>query len=120
MRSRKHKNNINDIQFFPVTADRWKDLLALFGERGACAGCWCMWWRLPRAEWESGRGNSNKNKLKKLAASGRDPGLLAYVNGHPAGWCSVAPRDQFPRLDSSRTLKRVDDQPVWSIVCFFV
>jgi GNAT superfamily N-acetyltransferase len=120
MQSRKHKNNFSDIQFFPVTADRWNDLLSLFGERGACAGCWCMWWRLRHAEWEKGRGSGNKNKLRKLAISGQEPGLLAYVNGQPAGWCSVAPRDEFPRLDSSRTLKRVDDEPVWSVVCFFV
>lgn len=36
------------------------------------------------------------------------------------GWCSVAPREAFPALERSRVLKRVDDQPVWSVVCFFI
>jgi GNAT superfamily N-acetyltransferase len=45
---------------------------------------------------------------------------LAYLDERPIGWCSVAPREEFQVLDRSPTLKRVDDEPVWSIVCFFV
>lgn len=45
---------------------------------------------------------------------------MAYAEGKPIGWCSVAPREVFPRLERSRTLKRLDDQPVWSVVCFFI
>jgi GNAT superfamily N-acetyltransferase len=52
--------------------------------------------------------------------SGTVPGILAYLQERPIGWCSVAPREQFPVLDRSRLLKRVDNRPVWSIVCFFV
>ncbi len=47
-------------------------------------------------------------------------GLLAYDGDEPVGWCAVAPRDEFSSLNRSRVLKRVDDQPVWSVVCFFV
>jgi len=36
------------------------------------------------------------------------------------GWCSVAPREEFSSLERSPVLKRLDDQPVWSIVCFYV
>jgi len=108
------------LEFHPVTPDRWKDLEALFGKRGACGGCWCMWWRMKRSEFEKKKGEGNKRALKKIIDSGEIPSLLAYANGRPIGWCSIAPRETYPVLERSRTLKRVDDQPVWSVVCFFV
>ena len=30
------------------------------------------------------------------------------------------PTQQYAALERSPTLKRIDDQPVWAIVCFFV
>jgi GNAT superfamily N-acetyltransferase len=109
-----------DLEFRPVTPDRWRDLEKLFGERGACGGCWCMWWRMSRSEFEQKKGGGTKRALKRLVAKGQVPGLLAYAGGEPVGWCSVAPRQDFPALERSRILKRVDDKPVWSVVCFFV
>lgn len=109
-----------DLDFHPVTPERWHDLETLFGPRGACAGCWCMWWRLSRSQFDKQKGQENKQALKTIVNSGDVPGLLAYANGQPVGWCSVAPREEFSALERSRILKRVDDQPVWSIVCFFV
>ncbi|GIV97039.1 MAG: N-acetyltransferase [Herpetosiphonaceae bacterium] len=94
--------------------------MRLFGERGAYAGCWCMWWRLTGNEFSANRGAGNKQMLRQLVDSGRVPGLLAYVGDQPAGWCSVAPRREFVRFERSRYWKPVDDQPVWSIVCFYV
>ena len=79
-----------------------------------------MWWRLKRFEFAKRTGRKNKIAMKRIVESGEVPGLLAYADGNPVGWCSVAPRERFPVLDRSRTLKRVDDQPVWSVVCFFV
>ncbi len=108
------------LKFHPVTPDRWNDLEALFGERGACGGCWCMWWRVKRSEFEKKKGKGNKRALKKMVDSGNVPGLLAHADGQPIGWCSVAPRETYPVLERSRILKRVDDQPAWSVVCFFV
>jgi GNAT superfamily N-acetyltransferase len=93
---------------------------ALFGEHGAYGGCWCMWWRLKRSEFSRQGGQGNKEAMRKIVASGQVPGLLGYLGGKPVAWCSVAPREDFPALERSRTLKRVDDRPVWSIVCFFV
>ncbi len=104
----------------PATAERWKDIESLFGPRGACAGCWCMWWRLPTAEFRASVGEKNKAGMRKLVKSGGIPGVLAYVAGHPIGWCAIAPRNEYPRLAKSRILKPVDDRPVWSITCFFV
>ena len=108
------------IEVRPATPDRWEDLERLFGERGACAGCWCMWWRLPRKEWEAGKGEPNRRALRALVRGGRVPGLLAYADGEPVGWCAVEPRERYPVLVRSRTLKPVDDRPVWSVTCFFV
>ena len=108
------------LDFYPLTPERWDDLVALFGPRGACGGCWCMWWRLKHSQFEKQKGEENKRALKRIVDSGEVPGLLAFADGQPIGWCSVAPREAFPRLGRSRILKRVDDQPVWSAVCFFV
>ncbi len=108
------------VAVHPVGPDRWADLETLFGPKGAFGGCWCMWWRQTRREFEANKGERNRRALRRIVETGQAPGLIAYVDGHPVGWCSVQPRDAFPRLDRSRTLKRVDDRPVWSIVCFFV
>ena len=79
-----------------------------------------MWWRLSRSEWNRGKGEGNRKAFRKLVSSGAKPGVLAYADGEPVGWCAIAPREQYPRLNSSRILKPIDDQPVWSVTCFFV
>jgi GNAT superfamily N-acetyltransferase len=104
----------------PATPSRWADVEALFGERGACAGCWCMFWRRPRSEWNAGRGAGNRRAFKSLISSGANPGLIAYSGGEPVGWCAVAPRADYPALSRSRVLKPVDEKPVWSVSCLFV
>jgi GNAT superfamily N-acetyltransferase len=108
------------LKFQPLTPDRWGDLERLFGERGACGGCWCMWWRLTRAEFQQRKGRRNKAAFQRIVASAQIPGVLAYAGGQPVGWCAVAPREVYPLLERSRTLARVDDQPVWSVTCLFV
>jgi GNAT superfamily N-acetyltransferase len=108
------------VEYHPATPERWPDLERLFGPRGACGGCWCMWWRLPRAAFEQGKGEQHRDAFRALVESGEVPGLLAYERGAPIGWCALAPRADYPRLDSSRLLKPIDDLPVWSVVCFFV
>jgi GNAT superfamily N-acetyltransferase len=79
-----------------------------------------MWWRLKRSEFERQKGEGNRKAMKTTVDSGEVPGLLAYAGDVPVGWCSVAPRDSFPVLNRSRILKKIDDMPVWSIVCFFI
>ena len=108
------------LEFHPLTPERWNDLEALFGERGACGGCWCMWWRLKRSQFEKQKGQENKKTFKKIVNSGEIPGLLAFANGQPIAWCSIAPRETYSVLERSRVLKRIDDKTVWSVVCFFV
>jgi GNAT superfamily N-acetyltransferase len=79
-----------------------------------------MWWRLTAREFDAGKGEGNRRAMKAIVESGRIPGILAYRRGEVVGWCSVAPREEFPRLARSRILRPVDDKPVWSVVCFFV
>lgn len=104
----------------PATRSRWRDVERLFGPRGACAGCWCMWPRLTGPEFRRGRGTGHKRSLRRLVEGGAAPGMIAYRGGEPVGWCGIAPREQYLRLERSRVMARVDDQPVWSVVCFFV
>ncbi|MDX1660441.1 MAG: GNAT family N-acetyltransferase [Gemmatimonadota bacterium] len=112
---------MSSIEIHPATPDRWPDLVELFGPRGACGGCWCMEYRRPRAEFDANKGEGNRRALKRRVSSGPSPpGLLAYDEGEPVGWCAVAPREEFRRLETSRILAPVDERPVWSIVCFFV
>lgn len=108
------------LDVHPLTPDRWADFEALFGPKGACAGCWCMWWRLPRAQFVAGRGTQNKEAMRAIVESGEVPGLIAYAQGRPVGWIALAPRERYVRLAKARTLKPLDDQPVWSVTCFFV
>jgi GNAT superfamily N-acetyltransferase len=104
----------------PVTPERWGDFETLFGPRGACGGCWCMWWRRKRSEFDAQKGAGNKRAMKRIINSGTPPGLIAYSGDDPIGWCAIAPREDTPGLDRSRILARVDDQPVWSITCLFI
>ena len=108
------------LDFLPLTTRNWADLEKLFGPHGAYSGCWCMWWRLSRAEFGRQTAEERKAGLKALVDAGRVPGILAHLDAEPVAWVSVAPRETYPSLERSRTLKRVDDQPVWSIVCFYV
>lgn len=110
----------DQLRIEPATPERWDDLVQLFGTRGACGGCWCMTPRLSSAEYERSKGAGNKRKLKARVARGQVPGVLAYRGSEPVGWCSIEQREAFPRLERSRVCKRVDDEPVWSIVCLFV
>ncbi len=108
------------LQFVPVTKKRWADFETLFGERGACGGCWCMLWRLTRKEFENQKGAGNRKAMKAIIEAGHIPGILAFSQNEPVAWCSVAPRGHFPALGRSRILKPFDALPVWSISCLFV
>ena len=118
MKTRQLKNLM--LEFHPVTKERWSDVETLFGEKGACGGCWCMLWRIRRKEFEQQKGAANRQAMQAIVESGKIPGLLAYSEKHPVAWCSVAPREEFPALGRSRVLRKIDDEPVWSISCFFI
>jgi len=108
------------LKFLPLDESTWKDFESLMGPRGGCGGCWCMTWRLQPKEFRVKKGEGNKKAMRKLVKSDKPLGIIAYHNDQPIGWCAVAPREEFIRLENSRVLQRVDDKPVWSITCFFI
>jgi GNAT superfamily N-acetyltransferase len=108
------------LDIYPLDMERWGDFESLFGEHGACGGCWCMFWRMKQSEYKRGKGIGNKLSMKTLVEQDNNTGLLAYINSQPAGWCALAPRTNYPRLENSRVWKRIDEEPVWAIPCFFI
>lgn len=108
------------LQIQPLTPDRWNDFVELFGANGACGGCWCMWFRQTSDEFRRRSGASNRRAMKAIVDQARVPGLLGYRDGRVVGWVSLAPREEFGRIERSRVLRRVDESPVWSVVCFYV
>jgi GNAT superfamily N-acetyltransferase len=110
----------NGFKFKPVTIEIWRDVETLFGKKGACGGCWCMFWREPKKEFEVKKGEGNKIAFKRLVKGNSQTGIIAYDNKTPVGWIAFAPREHYTKLETSRILKPVDDKPVWSVVCFFI
>ncbi len=114
------EHSVPELRFHPVSTERWGDLQRLFGDRGASRGCWCMRWRLPRAQFEAQRGESNRNALRSGIRCGRVCGIMGYLHEQPVAWCSVGPREHLCGLSVSDLLARVDEKPVWSVACLFV
>ncbi len=103
----------------PLTPDLWPALEDLFGTKGACNGCWCMYWRIGAAYRRRPR-HENKAEFREIVKRGPPPGLLAFDGDVAVGWCQLTPRDELPWLDRTWRLRRVDQTPVWSISCFYV
>ncbi len=76
----------------PVTSAEWNDLKCLFGGRGACGGCWCMWWRLRHRDYEERKGETNRAAFKALVEEGPPPGVLAYSEGRAPSAGAPSPR----------------------------
>jgi GNAT superfamily N-acetyltransferase len=107
------------LKILPLTPELWPALEDLFGEKGACNGCWCMYWRIGAAYRKRPR-ESNKAAFRRVVNNGPPPGLLAFDGDVAVGWCQLTPRSALPRLDREWRLRRVDDVPVWAISCFYV
>jgi GNAT superfamily N-acetyltransferase len=108
-----------EITILPLTPNLWPALEDLFGEKGACSRCWCMYWRLG-ASYRNRPPEHNKSDFREIVMKGPPPGLLAFKGDQAVGWCQLTPRDALPWLDRAWRLKRVDDVPVWSISCFYI
>lgn len=106
--------------FHALTPSLWADFERLFGPSGACAGCWCTFWKLRGKAYEENRGEPARQMQKSVVESGTVPGLLAFFGDEPVGWIAVEPRAAYPKLAHSRILKPVDEADVWSVTCFFV
>lgn len=115
-------NAMNAIHTRPLGCDDWSIVETLFGSRGACGGCWCMWWRVPMGGriWEAAKGEPNREAFRKLVKAGAASGVLAFVEGEAAGWCAIGPRAEFPRVDRSKSLVREWSGGTWSLNCLYV
>ena len=102
----------------PLTPARWPDLEDLFGPKGACNGCWCMYWRIGAA-YRRRPSSANKRSFREVVKRGPPPGLLAYDGDLAVGWCQLTPRAALEWLDRPGRLAAVDDAPVWAISCFY-
>jgi GNAT superfamily N-acetyltransferase len=110
-----------ELEIHPLTPDRWDDLVTVFDRPGDPKGCWCMFYRVRSRDFERLWGQGARAAFREVVADGPPPGLLAYRDGTPVGWCAVAPRDAYPRVLSSRVLRPVDDASAcWAVVCFYV
>lgn len=108
------------LEFHPVTAERQCDLERFSQRHGKFRYCSCMRWRMTGTEFKESTKESRIAELSAHTVKETPVGVLAYLDGEPVGWCSVAPRETYRALERYRALQRIDDEPVWSVVCFFV
>ena len=118
-------NNDNDpairITLEPLSLNNWNKFVKLFGEKGACGSCWCMYYRLSASDFREGKyDDGNKQKMKDIVSKGIPTGVIGMIDGEPVAWCAFAPREDFVKLERSRVHKRIDNLSVWSIPCFFI
>jgi GNAT superfamily N-acetyltransferase len=118
---KRRQSAMRELRIADLTPEAWPAFEELFGMRGACGGCWCMFWRQPRKLHDAERATgTTKRRMKNLVTDGRPTGVLAFDGPRAVGWCAIAPRADYPTLARSRILRPVDDAPVWSVVCFYI
>ena len=121
IKSTHDRDFLSQITFEPLSKANWFSFVQLFGEKGACGNCWCMYYRLKKADFVEGKANhGNKEAIKQLVFENKPTGILGFYEGQPIAWCAFAPREDFMKLEKSRVHKRIDKKPVWSIPCFFI
>lgn len=108
------------FQFHDVTPERLADLDRFSRQHGKFRYCSCMRWRMTSTEFGSSAKSERVAALERVVRQGIPVGILAYSEREPVAWCSIAPPETYAALERSRILPRVDDAPVWSVVCFFV
>jgi GNAT superfamily N-acetyltransferase len=120
------------ITIVPANEASWEDLRAVFGTRGDTSRCFCQRYKMaPRESWASVGAEELAFRLRAQTdcghpGSGSTSGLVAYLDGEPAGWCAVEPRIAYPRLLlrtrvpwDGRDEDKTDDS-VWAVTCFAI
>jgi len=109
------------MEFHPVTAERLPDLQRFSDQHGKFRYCSCMRWRMKSTDYQRSTKESRIVAMEDLVRNGTPVGILAYQDGEPVGWCSVAPRETYAALERYGALPRIDNADgVWSVVCFFL
>jgi GNAT superfamily N-acetyltransferase len=109
----------------PLTPERWPAFEDLFGpDRGANAGCWCMWPRMRRKEWRAMDRADRKSAFRDIVRRGPPPGLLALAGELAIGWCAVGPRGEVAAFQNARSSKPPEPDPgpekVFAVTCFYI
>jgi GNAT superfamily N-acetyltransferase len=112
-----------EISIRDATPDRWPDVVDVFDGPGDAGRCWCQWF-FRGAQADRAHEEANREALHRQVQE-RPPGVLAYLDSSPSGWCAVAPRPGYTRLTRSPLLREVPgdqltDDGVWSVTCFVV
>jgi ribosomal protein S18 acetylase RimI-like enzyme len=108
------------VEVRPAGQESWDDVVAVMGERGDPARCFCQYFRLRGQQWSSGTPETHQRDLRSQVCHGDiPPGVLAYDDGAPVGWCAVSPRTAYPRVLASPNW-RTDHPDAWVITCFVV
>ncbi|HEX7223683.1 MAG TPA: GNAT family N-acetyltransferase [Candidatus Limnocylindrales bacterium] len=110
---------LTTIEVVPAGPDRWDDVVTIMGGPGE-VGCWCQAPRGVAVGYGKAEPGARETALRSQLGHEPPAGMLAYVDGDVAGWCGFGVRNRLPRLERSRTIPKVDDKPVWSILCFKV
>lgn len=112
---------LDQLSFEPLEKKNWDKFVQLFGDKGACGNCWCMYYRLGKSAFREGKADDgNKMAMKNIVWANKPAGLLGIYEGRAIAWCAFAPREDFSKLENSRVHKRIDNNIVWSIPCFFI
>lgn len=109
------------ISVVDATPDRWPAVELVMGTRGDPSRCWCQYFHLRGAAWRTSTRASNRAGLRAQVDAGLPPGVLAYEDDEPAGWCGVGPKRGYPRLAASTVAASTGDADgVWAVTCFVV
>jgi GNAT superfamily N-acetyltransferase len=114
------------ITVVPANEASCDDLQAVLGTRGDAARCQCQWFKIRRSEWGSVPVQERAQRLRQQTGCGHPgtrttSGLVAYLDGEPAGWCAVEPRTAYLRLGRVPWAGRAEDKTdegVWAVTCF--
>ena len=122
VREKATRPSADSLTLRPAGVEDWPTISALFGAKGACGGCWCMYWRVERGGrlWDETRGEPARRRLHTLLTTGAVHAILAFDRDMPVGWACVGPYNDFPRLQRVRALERDRPHGIWSVVCFYV
>jgi len=108
------------IEVTPATPDRWPDVETVFGVRGDPSSCWCQYFRLRGKAWSDAEPLSLRDSLRAQLYDDPPPGVIAYDDGEPAGWCATAPRASYPRVLASPNWRSDAGDATWVVTCFVV
>jgi GNAT superfamily N-acetyltransferase len=105
-----------------ATADRWDDVAAVMGTRGDPSRCWCQYFRSETGPFVIEDRDGNREAMRRQLTTAEVPhGLIAYEGERPVGWCAVAPRADYPRIEHMRVPQATPAEPgTWSVTCFVV